>query len=491
MTQQVRGAYRNHRKRTWGIGLVLAVAIAAVMIPIASGAPDKPYTLAFSGNPTGARTICSGDSYSVVLRLGNAAKSQTLGSAELTMPAFVSVDTAQITGGNASSSASRTITGRTIRLDDLTLPAKTGFVLVTVTGTANGTGGPTPIGSVVKQSNRFNDSSGSANLFDLQGSAPTLASENCVGTISGTVWNDRNENGVPNSTDFEPRQSTGWTVYLYERTSSGWKTPVTDNPDGSGVYTFSSVALNREYVVCVQGPSDTSWIQTTPASPAPAGWGAQTKCEDESRESGGWAFADANKFTANVTGANFGNVRTETLDCSANTTAGTDDDAYAIELGTSGQGTCTDLKGTAEYKIESWTEGITTTFVLAPAEGTPAICTSTSECVLIGEKLVASFTPPVAPEDTTPQANLLYDDKVGAGEREMPYCKIDPRATGSETTIAPRPSEYETVLDYANAVLPTGHTSCIMEASQTSTEGVVDVVYFVFSSVDGFRAIPG
>ena len=52
MTEHVRSNYRNHRKATWGFAIALMVAIAAVVIPIASGASDKTYTMLF---PRGRR----------------------------------------------------------------------------------------------------------------------------------------------------------------------------------------------------------------------------------------------------------------------------------------------------------------------------------------------------------------------------------------------------------------------------------------------------
>ena len=47
MTKHVRSSYRNHRRATWGLATALVLAIAAVAIPIASGAPDKTYKLEF------------------------------------------------------------------------------------------------------------------------------------------------------------------------------------------------------------------------------------------------------------------------------------------------------------------------------------------------------------------------------------------------------------------------------------------------------------
>ena len=42
MTQQVRTSYRRHRRAAWGLAIALAVAVAAVVIPLANAA-DKTY----------------------------------------------------------------------------------------------------------------------------------------------------------------------------------------------------------------------------------------------------------------------------------------------------------------------------------------------------------------------------------------------------------------------------------------------------------------
>ena len=86
MTEHVRKNYRNHRKATWGFAIALMVAIAAVVIPIASGAADKTYTVLFpaagavtpappvNGN-TMSQTLCSSSTYSVKVAITNTAKS--------------------------------------------------------------------------------------------------------------------------------------------------------------------------------------------------------------------------------------------------------------------------------------------------------------------------------------------------------------------------------------------------------------------------------
>jgi len=60
MTQQVRTGYRNHRKAAWGLALLVVAAIAAVSIPLASGAPTQ--TLKFVTQPAGLLESSTGQS---------------------------------------------------------------------------------------------------------------------------------------------------------------------------------------------------------------------------------------------------------------------------------------------------------------------------------------------------------------------------------------------------------------------------------------------
>ena len=54
MTQQVRTGYRKHRKAAWGLALLVVAAVAAVTIPLASGAPTKTLKFTPGGQPPAA-----------------------------------------------------------------------------------------------------------------------------------------------------------------------------------------------------------------------------------------------------------------------------------------------------------------------------------------------------------------------------------------------------------------------------------------------------
>jgi hypothetical protein len=86
-------------------------------------------------------------------------------------------------------------------------------------------------------------------------------------------------------------------------------------------------------------------------------------------------------------------------------------------------------------------------------------------------------SPPVSPQFLA----LEYDDHVGAGIRVMPWCKKDPRVGG----VLPAPVDTTTIL-------PTGHTSCLIES--TSGVRLVGLTWkfvsedTVYNIGDGFRA---
>jgi hypothetical protein len=172
MTQHLRTSYRRHRKGTWGVALGAVALLAAVVIPLASGGSGKTYSLGV--NPL---TVCAGGSTTVTLT--NTARTQTLGSAEIYFPP------------NSVSSASRGNTPLQVRTGAGLYPGSWDIIgpvnnlglafgqplNINVTLKSTATGGQ--VRAVVKQSNQFNDSAGTANLFDIPPSWPQLTVGTC------------------------------------------------------------------------------------------------------------------------------------------------------------------------------------------------------------------------------------------------------------------------------------------------------------------------
>jgi hypothetical protein len=448
MTHHVRSAYRRHRKRTWGVALLAVLALSAIAIPIALGNSDKYYTLTL-GDGSGAKTLCLDDTVAITLKLSNKATTQTLGSADVTFPSVVDV---QISPAPTTSAGTISVSGNKVSLRNLSLPSKTGVVTFTVTVSADALGSNKQITAVVKQSNNFNDTGGSANLFSLKPgtSLPKLTVQGCYGTIGGTIWNDSNEDGQIGSDAVEPRQ--GFRVNLYKKVGTDYVFVKYATADGSGVYTIPQVLLNKDYLVCEQ-PTGGPWSQTAPGASTPP-------CTATDEEPNGHAFS----FTTSVTGKDFGNVP-----------------AVEPKCGSTFSGTA--LVGTFEYTAQ-----------LSLPDGVEA-CKSDDLVMFTyksGSTLVATLHPEGAGGGTKfpvverirwtglgidqNAVTLYYDDVApydGADKRLMVQCTSDPR-DGTEFGLGPNPS----------SVLTDDHTSCLIKA--TYSDGGAYEAY-VFSSVDGWK----
>ena len=84
MTRHLRNSHRKYRKATWGLAAVLAVAIAAVVIPIATGAGEKTYTISVS--PSSVCSSATDGGATTVLTLKNTSSPQSFGSGEVYFP---------------------------------------------------------------------------------------------------------------------------------------------------------------------------------------------------------------------------------------------------------------------------------------------------------------------------------------------------------------------------------------------------------------------
>jgi len=192
MTQHVRRRYGNHRRGVWAAAVVLAVLSAAAVVPLATGAPPKHYTLTATPD-----TVCftgAGQTQTFELTLTNQSTNTSLGSANITAPSFITLTA--VTGAPSGSS----FDGSTIMLRNLNLSGRGGAITLGVdaTITAPGTGA---WASVAKQSNDFADAPGPGNLLSLQGDPPPLTvTETCGGGGDEFVECNANDEGCTDGT---------------------------------------------------------------------------------------------------------------------------------------------------------------------------------------------------------------------------------------------------------------------------------------------------
>ena len=259
MTQHARAGYRRHRKATWGLALLLALAIAAIAIPLASGAADKTYTLSL--NPSAQCASSTDGGASTVVTLKNTARTANLGSAEIFFPAN-SIFSVSGYSFSANASGSPYYSGNFDiigPLNNLGLsPGQSLNIAVTFKAGVH-TG---PVQAVVKQANSFNDNVGTANLFANPSTWPQLSVAQCQYYFSQQPVDT--QTGTAQTVKVQLRSGTtpvsvsgGLTLNAYQTanqtttqvdgsfaglTSSGqdltntWSFSVTGNVDGTGYF---------------------------------------------------------------------------------------------------------------------------------------------------------------------------------------------------------------------------------------------------------------
>lgn len=456
MTQHVRKSYRNHRKATWAVVLVLVGVIAAVVIPAASGAADKTFTIELSS------PVCSGGSATVTVT--NTAKTQTLGSIEVSFPeGSIAMTSRGVEGADA--------TRDPIRIDNLSLPkgSSTSFTVTFNAGTFSG-----QVTAVGKQSNMFNDTQGGANLFESP--APQQLSTVTCGTIQGRVFHDRNADGDfvvgSSSTVDNGDLPKAWAVKVFAKNvgaSSYPSTPFTSTTSSAtdGAYSVS-VPFGRDYKLCVEaaGAADSgkAWGLQSPTGNTLCGKISDTS---ESASAGhelpnlSTNQTDKDFVVVPITGVLFGAGDTSTVD------------GYTVTAGTNNP----DGKLPQRFTHEVWFDqnGERANFRFAPVTPCTGSCT---QKLYLFETLSADVKRP-----SDGQLELVYDDIAPFEEGDlhaMRYCLIDPRQSGgalATTGVLPAPTASDPQ-----------STSCIVEGHQTViADGKIHFQYGVYSTVDGYR----
>jgi hypothetical protein len=469
MTKHVRTTYRSHRKATWAAALALVALTAAVLVPLAN-AGDKTYTMTVA--PTSLCAPATNGGASTLVTLRNTGSPQTAGSAEVYFPpnSVHAVSSPWVLHSNTTSNSSGG-SKDIVALDSLNLaPGQMKQITVSFKSSANFS---TAITAALKQSNQFNDSSGSANLFTVQGGFPTLRVVQCV-TVSGRVYQDRNldntyttGSGAFLNSDV-PKE---WTVKLYGKdvgapaSSYALITQTTSGGPSSadpGKYTFTQVPGLRDYKVCVTaagGDASSKWATQIPTGNA-----------DCAAISTGSPTSAANRLpnlSANALNQDFQVV--PVVGPVGPTTSDTTVGGYTVDP------SANSTKADDFYVQDTWVDSQgRTNFRFSPITACAPNCPPGKIYLL--ETLVADVD---LSDLGGEQARLRYDDAapfLDADLKSMPYCNIDPRQAGGNLATT--------------GVLPGTDTSCIVEASQSVVAGgKVHAVYKVYTSYDGGRQI--
>lgn len=460
MTQHVRTGYRRHRRATWALVLGLAAVVAAVVIPLAQAA-DKTYTLTATPSATCASPA------STVVTIKNTGSPQSLGSAEIYFPPnTVATVSSGVLKANTTSSA-QSQNKDILALDNLNLaPNASRAVTVTfkpgVTFTAT-------ITAVAKQANQFNDSSGGANVFTLQGSFPTLKIVTCV-TVSGRVYQDRNLDNTYTTGSGAFLNSDlpkAWTVKLFAKDVGAVSYPgsptnpvkTTTSSASDGAYTFTQVPTGSDYKICVtakNGDASSKWALQSPTG--------NTECLPISTGGPTTAANRLPNLIANATNQDFLVVPVVgPFGAGDTSTVG----GYEVVAASNSS------KADQFYVQDVWvdTQG-GTNFRFSPI--LPG--SSGSGKIFLLERLTAEIALSALGGD---QVELRYDDVAPFLDSElkpMPYCNKDPR---SGTALA------------ETGVLPGTDTSCIVTGEQSVqvAGGKVTTEFLVYTSYDGGRRI--
>jgi hypothetical protein len=515
MTEQVRTTYRSHRKAAWALAIALVLGLAAIAIPIASGAADKTYALEFaattpvlpapgtSGNGALIQNLCTDTDYTAVtLTLKNTAPTSTLGSANVTFPTSVvtlSGNPSFSPSGPSGATVTRSPNSNVVSLRGLNLPKRNGTVSFSIALSTKSTPTTTPVNitAQVKQSNDFSDSGSNPDANGFENPAPAsilkIALQACTTTISGRIYHNRNA-------DLVYTQGTGnfdtsdlpktWRLDILSKLPSGSTytlmspQPPRTQDSTDGTYTVT-VPSGRDYKVCVVATASTEYPDDDDAA-----WGLQapsgnTDCARLSAtsapESAGYFVAasalpaSGKDFIAVPATPSFGPGNRNAIP------------GYEVIAGLNG------TKDPTYYTQEVWKSGNNVNFRFAPiTDCVPA----DADCSKI--HLIEMMTTDIALSDLNgSQVTLKYDDSPPfedagpTGLKEMPYCLRDPRPDDWGPALTDnRVLDVNPPNTLATAVLPGSATSCILEGHQTViTGGKVRVTYIVYTSYDGGRQI--
>lgn len=507
MTNHVRMTYRRHRGRTWALAALAVVVVAAIAIPVASGASDKTYTLVFpspattpaakTSSPTN-QTLCVGTAYDVTLKLSNTAKTVSLGSADITFPASVTdVSVVSLTSASAgytvpAAAQPPTVSGRKVSLRQLSMPKGKALNLkvhLTASASPKSEDADIRFSASVKQSNDFNDTGGGANTFE-PAPMPTITVETCVVDVGGNVYLDKAADG-----DFDPATTnppssgdltlSGWTVSLY-RTSApaGPVTPATGSvttTGANGTYLFKDVPTGKDYKVCANPPSGT-WSQTRPP--------ANTVCQGQT-PSNPWGIEitplAGEKTSPDMDFASLAVTNLPDTACENPFEGTTLNSGLRYRAQFVPNGTSCKTGDVVMYSYKNGGEFVTALNPTPTGHGTYQVVEYIRWDGFPSEQNPVKLRyDDIQPYDGVDDPNTAVND----GYRVMQMCTDDPRGGKDDLPVSESSTDLELPAGDYGALLPTGETTCMLRSLVSATDDGVTYEAWTFSSLDGARAGP-
>lgn len=434
MTKQVRTAYRRHRRATVVVVLLALAAGLVFAVYPASGAGNVPSTQGVT--PT---TVSLGGQSGDCAAVGSQAQYEfrivNPSTSTFTDPATGATFSLAVTGGNQTL-AFQVVGGGAFTVDDLVVKGGTKSSHYDYIAAGK------PV--VTSDSNLHAPPKGQT-YYSI--SHISFCYDEAVADIGGHVWNDKDEDGTQDA--FEGDQAG----FLITATAPG-KPTRTGTTDANGDYLIEDLPIGPTYTVCESDPGASppdGWVQSVPT---------QAVCTGDTPK--GYQF----QLLADSLQNDFGNTHTVSDAC------GDARSVYEVGDDTISVSACT-KEGDIEYVFETWEEVIDGKLEqVVNFHPVPGSCTNCGTASTI-ERLTWSI-------DKTQNSVLRYDDDLtdGVAPVDMLYCNGDPRSgnPADPYELGPNPS----------AVLPAGHTSCLIESTERADETRVD---WVFSEIDGYRTL--
>ena len=313
MTEHVRRNYRNHRKATWGFAIALMVAIAVVVIPIASGARQDLHDAVplDSRRHADAAAEREHDEPDAVFGLdlhreGRDHEHHQLPTARLRgrhVPRERDALQRVVVDGPQLEERQRRLTSAALASEE-----RRGhdYRRSRHRRRRNARAGDHRSRQAIERLQRLR-SNPNANGFDNP-TFPTIQVQACTATITGRVYHDRDQSGafaVDPSSPTSDIAKQGWTVTLQRKTGTTTYTNVdSDSSDANGMYSVEG-PIGSDFRLCVTAPNPPDSSSRWGTSRRDGGHARRGMCPDHPDERRVTGALRAESARAGATGQDF------------------------------------------------------------------------------------------------------------------------------------------------------------------------------------------